>query len=53
MIETIVSLAIVVLVVGVIFYLINLSPIDGRLKQAFYAVAIVVMIIWLLKEYVR
>jgi hypothetical protein len=51
MIETLVSLAIVVLVVGLLFYLIGLAPIDGRLKAAFYAIAIVVVLIYLLRTY--
>ena len=53
MISTIVALAVVVLIVGLIFYLISLAPIDSRLKSAFYAVSIVIVLIYLLEKYVR
>ena len=52
MIDTIISLAIVMLIVGLVCYLFSLTPFQTWIKQAFYAVVVVVTLIYLLRHYV-
>lgn len=40
---------ILLLVVGAVLYLLNIIPIDGRIKQIIQVIVIVVVAIWLLK----
>jgi len=48
MIAVLVTVVVVLLIVGLILYLMNLAPIDARIKQAITAIVIVFCIIWLL-----
>lgn len=51
MISAIATLAIAFLIVGLICYLVSLTPFDARLKQAFYVVVIVLVCIYLLQHF--
>ena len=53
MIETIVSFAIVMLIVGLVCYLFSLTPFQAWIKQAFYAVVVVITLIYVLRHYVE
>lgn len=48
MLALLITVVIVLLVVGLVLYLMNLAPIDARIKQAIVAIVIVFVIIWLL-----
>jgi len=43
------SLLILLIVIGVVLYLINLIPMDARIKQAIIVIAIAFVVIWLIR----
>ncbi len=43
------ELLVMLIVIGVVLYLINLIPMDGRVKQAIMVIAIAVVVIWLIR----
>lgn len=47
---TLISLIITLVIIGFVLYLINLLPIDGKIKQIIYAVVILIVIIWVLQS---
>lgn len=45
-----IELIIALLVLGLVLYLVSLTPIDARIKMAIYAIAIIFAVIWLLRR---
>jgi hypothetical protein len=45
---SIITLIIVLVVVGLALYLINMLPIDPKIRQIIYILAIILVILWLL-----
>jgi hypothetical protein len=49
MVGGLVSLLVAVLVIGLLFYLIGMLPVDGRVKMVANVILIVIAIVWLLR----
>jgi len=45
-----ISLLITLIVIGAVLYLIGLLPIDATIKQIIYVLAVVLVLIWLLRN---
>lgn len=52
MLSILITVVVVLLIVGLVLYLMNLAPIDPRIKQAITAIVIVFCIIWLLYTFI-
>ena len=44
------SLLIVLIIIGVVLYLVNLIPMDARIKTAIIVIAIAFVVIWLIQS---
>ncbi len=44
-----ISLLVLLIILGVVLYLIQLIPMDARVKQAIIVIAIAVIVIWLIR----
>jgi hypothetical protein len=42
---TLVSIIVALIIVGAVLYLVNLAPIDGRIKQIIFVIVLVVLLI--------
>jgi hypothetical protein len=46
-----ISIIVTLIVVGLLLYLISLIPMDGAIKQIIRVVVIILVILWLLREF--
>ncbi len=46
-----IELLIALIIIGAVLYIVSLLPIDGTVKQIIYVVAVVIMVIYLIREF--
>lgn len=49
--STVVSLLVAILVVGLVLYLVDLLPLDGRAKRVVQVIVLVIAIVYLLRTF--